>query len=152
MTQPVLYERPFAPAFISELAALATSVFGEFDLEEFEWRLAHMPDATVQGLSSDGRLIAFKFGYAIGRTRYLSWLGGVSAEHRRRGLARALLDRQHYWARDRGYQFIETGTTKSNTAMLALNLSAGFEIIGTYARTEMPRVIMQKNLSLGNGG
>ena len=41
---------------------------------------------------------------------------------------------------------IETGTTNANAAMLALNLSAGFEVIGSYARDATPRVVLQKRL------
>ena len=143
----LLYERPFSDDFVTELAALAVAVFGKVDVEDLAWRLEKMPEASVHALRSEGRLVAFKFGYAIEQRRYLSWLGGVSSEHRRQGLARDLMDRQHDWARRRGYEFIETGAIKFNTAMLTLNLSAGFEIIGTYARTELPRVMMQKRLS-----
>lgn len=75
-----------------------------------------------------------------------SWLGGVVSEYRRRGLARNLLELQHAWASERGYLFVETGAVKDNTAMLSLNLSAGFEIIGNYARTATPRVILQKQI------
>jgi RimJ/RimL family protein N-acetyltransferase len=46
----------------------------------------------------------------------------------------------------KGFSTIETGTTKDNRAMLRLNLSAGFEVIGTYTRDSGPRVILQKRL------
>jgi len=45
-----------------------------------------------------------------------------------------------------GYEHVETGAIKFNNAMITLNLSVGFEIIGTYSRTERPRVMMQKRL------
>lgn len=75
-----------------------------------------MPDASVHAARLEGRLAAFKFGYAIERKRYLSWLGGVAPSHRRRGLARDLMACQHDWARRRGYEYIETGAIKSNAA------------------------------------
>ena len=150
MAQQLLLERPFDPAFVSELGALVRGIFGEFDLSDYlsdlEWRLANMPEASVHAGVADGRLVGFKFGYALGRTRYLSWLGGVAASHRRQGLARALLESQHAWAAQRGFTMIETGTTNNNTAMLTLNLSAGFEVIGTYTRDATPRVVLQKQL------
>jgi GNAT superfamily N-acetyltransferase len=93
-----------------------------------------------------GDSLAFKFGYATGRTRFFGWLGGVAADRRRRGLARALMVSQHAWAKSHGYATVETGTTKDNVPMLSLNLSSGFEIIGTYARSTDPRVILQKRL------
>ena len=142
----LLFERPFTDDFVQELCTLAVDVFGKVDTEELAWRLASMPDASVHAVRSEGRLVAFKVGYAIERTRYLSWLGGVRNEHRRRGFARDLMKRQHDWAQRRGYEYVETSAIKSNRAMLTLNLSVGFEIIGTYARTELPRVLMQKRL------
>jgi hypothetical protein len=36
--------------------------------------------------------------------------------------------------------------TKDNRPMLRLNLSAGFEVIGTNTRDSLPRVILQKRL------
>jgi len=158
MAQLLVLERPFDPAFVSELGALVRSIFGELDdptaqlgvtdvfLADLEWRLAEMPAASVHAGISDGQLIGFKFGYAIGKTRYLSWLGGVASSHRRQGIARALLQRQHAWAAQRGFGMIETGTTSTNAAMLTLNLAAGFEVIGSYARDATPRVVLQKRL------
>ena len=138
----------FEPSFVKKLTGLADDIFeiGTMDAADIEWRLAEMPDASVQVAVAEDRVVAFKLGYAIGRDRYLSWLGGVAKAFRRQGLGRALLDRQHAWALRRGYSVIETGTTKDNVAMLTLNLAVGFEIIGTYTRDSAPRVILQKRL------
>jgi len=146
MAEYQLLERPFDPQLVSEVTALALDLFGEFDTTEIAWRLASMPDATLQVARANTDLVAFKLGYAVGRTRYHSWLGGVASAQRARGIARALLDRQHAWAKAKGYTAIETGTTKDNRAMLRLNLSAGFEVIGTYTRDSLPRVILRKRL------
>jgi GNAT superfamily N-acetyltransferase len=148
MAEHQLLERPFEASFVTTIKALADEIFGAgtIDAADIEWRLAEMPDASVQVAVADARVVAFKFGYAIGRDRYLSWLGGVAKSFRGQGIARALLDRQHAWALRRGYTVVETGTTKDNVAMLTLNLSVGFEIIGTYTRDVAPRVILQKRL------
>jgi len=55
------------------------------DGEDLAWRLAAIPDARVHAVKFEGRLVAFKVGYAIERTRYLSWLGGVREGHCRQG-------------------------------------------------------------------
>jgi GNAT superfamily N-acetyltransferase len=146
MAEYQVLERPFDTRVVSEVTALALDIFGEFDALEIGWRLASLPDATLQIARANTDLAAFKLGYAIGRTRYLSWLGGVASTQRTRGIARALMDKQHAWVRAAGYTAIETGTTKDNRAMLRLNLSAGFEVIGTYTRDSLPRVILQKRL------
>jgi GNAT superfamily N-acetyltransferase len=147
MPMALLFQRPFTDDFVLELRTLAVEIFGDMDTDELAWRLSAMPDASVHATRLEGRIVAFKFGYAIERKRYLSWLGGVSRSHRRRGLARDLMARQHDWLRTRGYEYIETGAIKKNAPMLTLNLSVGFEVIGTYCRSEMPRVLMQKRLS-----
>jgi GNAT superfamily N-acetyltransferase len=148
MAEHQLLERPFEASFVTKIKALADEIFGTgtIDAADLSFRLAEMPDATVQVAVKDARVVAFKFGYAMGRDRYLSWLGGVAKSFRRQGIARALLERQHTWALNHGYTVIETGTTKDNVAMLTLNLSVGFEIIGTYTRDSSPRVILQKRL------
>ena len=54
--------------------------------------------------------------------------------------------RQHAWTRQRGCTSIQTGTTEDNGAMLALNLAAGFRVIGTYDRGAGLRVMLLEEL------
>ena len=56
------------------------------------------------------------------------------------------MEAQHAWAKARGYTSIETGTMHNNVAMLTLNLSTGFRVIGTYWRNNLPRVLLLKDL------
>jgi len=56
------------------------------------------------------------------------------------------MDAQHAWAKEKGYLNVETGTVRNNQAMLALKLSCGIEIIGTYTRASTVRVLMAKRL------
>lgn len=146
MPTHAVLERPFEVLLVSELAELARSLFGAFDDADLAWRMTYMPDPSVQVVTNEDRLVAFKFGYGIGRTRYLSWLGGVAPAFRRQGLAKAMLVRQQAWAAQRGYTVLETRTDKDNAAMLSLNLAAGFEIVGSLTRETSPRVILQKRL------
>jgi GNAT superfamily N-acetyltransferase len=55
----------------------------------------------------------------------------VVPSHRGRGIARALLRRQHDWCRERGFLRVETQTTNAFKPMLILNLSEGFDVTGT---------------------
>ena len=136
---------PFSEQLVTELHALSEQVFGAFERAELSWRLARMPDVSVQ-LARAGEIVGFKIGYAVGATRYHSWLGGVRADQRRLGIARRLMDAQHAWAKAHGYSSIETATTQDNAAMLTLNLQAQFSVIGTYWRKDMPRVLLLKDL------
>ena len=72
---------PFDPRFVQALAALNESVFAA-PKPDLDWRLGHMPMASVACASVAGRLLGFKAGYAVSRTRYYSWLGGVHADGR----------------------------------------------------------------------
>jgi len=147
MPLQVTHTAPFDAGFVSDLSALARTVFPDLDLDELAFRLANMPDASVQVIAPQGKLVAFKIGYAVGKRRYHSWLGGVAASHRRQGFARSLMDQQHAWAASRGYTAIETASTNANVTMLELNLAAGFQVIGMYTRGGEPRVILRKKLS-----
>ncbi|HTV21882.1 MAG TPA: GNAT family N-acetyltransferase [Polyangiaceae bacterium] len=137
---------PYAPSFFDELTALGTEVFGQFDPTELVWRLTHMPDPSVQ-VASDQGLVGFKLGYASGRDRYHSWLGGVRQESRRRGIAVQLMNLQHEWLRSRGYTSVGTATLPENVAMIALNMRFGFRVIGSQCQADRPRVLLSKNLA-----
>ena len=135
---------PFSEAFVDELHKLAIRIFGSVERSELAWKLSRMPDATVQVARSRGTLVGFKIGYAIGSTRYESWLGGIDPEHRRRGIALRMTENQHEWVQAKGYKSIETGMIPKNSAMLALNLRVGFHVSGMYAREATPRITMLK--------
>ena len=136
---------PFDTAFVDELQALTAQVFGRCKREKLEWRLIHMPDPSVQ-VARTSRLVGFKIGYAAAPQRYYSWLGGIAEGHRRQGIALGLMRDQHDWARTQAYHHIETGVLHNNSAMLSLNLKAGFRVTGTYTRTSEPTFTMMKEL------
>ena len=141
-------ERPFEGSFLDQLQDCAEDVFKSpsAEREEMVWRLENMPDAVVHCAKLDGELVGFKIAYATRRRRLYSWLGGVRSDYRRRGVAKALMQAQHQWAKASGYVNVETGTIRNNLPMLSLNLQFGFEIIGTYARSGTTRVLMTKRL------
>lgn len=142
MAQHRTYHPPFHAAFASALDVLVDEVFGAWDCQELHWRLEHMPMATVHASTEEGRLVAFKVGYASAQRRYHSWLGGVHPDYRHRGLARALIELQHRWAREHGFVSVETAAARTNQAMLALNRSCGFEVVGHYSRGGEERLRM----------
>ena len=60
---------------------------------------------------------------------------GVLPEYRRRGIARVLKLRVHAWARAHGYREIHTST--ANAAAVALNISLGYAIVGSWGGYEL---------------
>lgn len=104
----------------------------------------------LAALSADERAAAYKIGYRTGNRSegFYSWIGGVHPAHRRRGLARALLETQHAWAKSRGLLWIETQCWGDNRAMLLLNLAAGMDIVGALSGPERTGVkaVLRKRL------
>ncbi len=96
--------------------------------------------------SANGSVLGFKLGYEHRVHTYYSWLGGVDPDHRRRGIARRLMARQHDWCVAQGYATVRTKTRNEFRPMLILNLMCGFQIIGLLSRPDAPRIVMEKTL------
>lgn len=103
-------------------------------------RWIHLCTATV-----NGRVVGFKVGRSNDPRTFESWMGGVLPHARKQGIASQLARLQDAWCRNRGFQFIQTETAHDNTAMLTINLKAGFCIAGTYLdRGNRLKVVLQK--------
>ena len=90
--------------------------------------------------------IAFKAGFEENQN-FHSWLGGVLPNHRGKALASKLMDYQHQWAKDNGFNFIRTHTNEKFSQMLQLNLKNGFKIIDKFVRDNGEEsIILEKEL------
>jgi ribosomal protein S18 acetylase RimI-like enzyme len=143
--EATLHSAPFGSNLIEDLAALGLLVFGESDLA-LAWRLSNMPDVSVFCARSQSRLVGFKAGYAMTERRYYSWLGGVHPDFRRRGIASALMDRQHAWLVERGYAVVETAANQENHAMAQANLRHGFSVCGLRTEPHRVQILYAKEL------
>ena len=127
---------------------LAEEVFGASSERSFCARLAGK--AAVLALvthAPDGEVAAFKVGFEDRPGRFYSWLGAVAPAHRRQGLGRTLMRRQHEWARREGYRTLRTNTKNQWRQMLILNLQEGFDVIGTFTDSlGEPKLILEKQL------
>ena len=127
---------------------LHEAIFGKPAGKKVQERLNTAPDLLVLlAETTDGQLAGFKIGYRQDTNAFYSWLGGVLPEFRRQGIAAALMQYQHEWARQQGYLFIQTKTMNRWRNMLILNLQSGFDVIGTYQGNDgSVRIILQKIL------
>lgn len=127
---------------------LHEAIFGKPAGKKVQERLNTVPDLLVLlAETADGQLAGFKIGYRQDPGTYYSWLGGVLTEFRRQGIAEALMQHQHEWARRQGYLRIQTKTMNRWRSMLILNIQSGFDIIGTYQGMDgSVRIILQKEL------
>lgn len=90
----------------------------------------------------------FKLGFQRSPDTFYSWIGGVSPEYRQRGIALALMIRQHVIAKELGYKYIRTSTKNKYREMLLLNIKAGFDIIGIERKLKESdlSILMEKEI------
>lgn len=134
--------------YAEELADISNATLYQFDRARLLDALGHLqkPSAHVFR-NADGHAIAFKLGYQKEHGLFYSWLGGVLPAYRRKGLAHQLMQHQHEWASDEGYNAVETKARATNNPMIILNLKNGFQIRGVEFEENNPAmVVMHKNL------
>jgi len=91
---------------------------------------------------SNDEPIAYKAGYELSAQLYYSWLGGVTLQYRKQGLARQLMAQQHTLIKTMGYKVVRTHTHNKYREMLILNIRSGFEIIGVLKYSSNPEAVI----------
>ncbi|MCG1028784.1 GNAT family N-acetyltransferase [Virgibacillus halodenitrificans] len=95
----------------------------------------------------DEEIIGYKIGYELEPNLFYSWLGGVDESHRNKGVASKLIDQQHLYLIEKGYEIVQTKTKNKWRGMLVLIIKSGFDVIGTYTDNEgEPKIILEKRL------
>ncbi|WP_121615434.1 GNAT family N-acetyltransferase [Virgibacillus halodenitrificans] len=95
----------------------------------------------------DEEIIGYKIDYELEPNVFYSWLGGVDESHRNKGVASKLMDQQHLYLIEKGYEIVQTKTKNKWRGMLVLNIKSGFDVIGTYTDNEgEPKKILEKRL------
>ncbi|GLS91197.1 N-acetyltransferase [Psychromonas marina] len=74
--------------------------------------------------------VAYKIGYALSKTQFYSWLGGVIPAYRKQGIATTLREKQECWALSAGYNEISVKSMNRYPGMLQLLISSGYQISG----------------------
>lgn len=108
------------------------------------WVSGRRPLLLVAFDTRERRVVGYKFGYEDRPGRFNSWIGGVHPRYRGQGLGRALMERQHELVARAGFRTIRTVTLNRHRAMLLLNLTSGFDIIGTLWYEGELRIVLQK--------
>lgn len=106
-------------------------VFGEGFTDRVITNLGRRPGLMLLiAWDPNQRAVGAKLGYEETPLRYLSWVGAVAADARRRGLGSALMRAQHVWCELHGYAEVWTRSKNQWREMLILNLKNGFDIAG----------------------
>lgn len=115
---------------------------------EYERRLAEVPHLVL--VAYCGSLpVGFKIGYERQPDgSFYSWMGGVSAEHRRKGVAQLLADEMERWCITKGYHTLRFKTRNRFRAMLLFGIRNGFSIIGVEPHPDPAehRIWLEKKL------
>ena len=94
------------------------------------------------------RIIGFKIGYQYADDTFYSWLGGVHADYRGKGIATQLMEKQHELVRGLGYAKIRTISRNKRREMLLLNIKFGFDIMETFiSKKGTHKIVLEKEMS-----
>lgn len=131
--------------FFNEIIDLHKTIFGTTD--HLAEKISNKNKLLVIIAVSDMRVVGYKMGYEISSYKFYSWLGGVDANFRKRGIASMLMRKQHQYLKEAGYSIIQTKTMNKWRSMLLLNIKSGFDVIDTYTDTEgIQKIVLEKKL------
>ena len=132
---------------LEEIREFYASIFERVDFDKFEKRIDEAEKLLINLALNEEKIVGFKIGYRIATKTFYSWVGGVDAQFRGRGIAAELMRRQHEWCAANGFEIIRTKTMNRFKSMLILNLKNGFDITEVYrdARAQI-KIILEKDL------
>ena len=121
---------------------------GKASLSFYEERLRHRVSLALVAFW-EGQLAGFKVGYQseLPETFY-SWMGGVRAEFRGKGIATALAEEQERWAKAQGFTSVFFKTRNRFNEMIQFGIKRGFKIVDLHPKggVEDYRIVMHKDL------
>lgn len=130
---------------LEDILKLHKDIFGTSD--DLINKMLSKPKLLVLTAVDGKHVIGYKIGYEIERTKFYSWLGGIDSNYRKQGIASMLMEKQHQYLRDNGYNVVQTKTMNKWRNMLILNIKSGFDIINTYTDEKgLHKIVLEKNL------
>lgn len=100
--------------------------------QDKDWNNRYDNHGLLLGAYLNNLLVGYKYGYSISEDRFHSWMGGVLAEHRGKGIATMLLKEQESIVRDEGFKYITVNTFKELfPAMYNLLVKNNYELYET---------------------
>jgi len=140
----------YAPpeAVVGRIFRLYEEAFGEGDQAHMVEELSRRTTVMAVLAREDVEIIGFKLGFEDEPGVYRSWMGAVTARWRDRGVGARMLALQHAWCEENGYEAIRTAGFNAHKEMLKLNLSHGFDVVGTRTPPESGEleILLEKKL------
>lgn len=135
------------PTVIQQLLRVYDQLFDDAKLDFFVDRIHSKQDLITNLCYEGAELIGFKLGYQYDEKTLYSWVGGVLAGHRKKGVAQKMMKFQHAKAREKGYIKVRTKSMNRFKPMIILNLKNGFDIRQVYTNDSgQTKIIFEKNL------
>ena len=119
---------------------------GKASLDFYKERLKHRLNLALVA-EKDGELLGFKVGYQSDTPdTFYSWMGGVRAEFRGKGIATALAEEQELWAKAQGFTSVFFKTRNRFPGMIQFGIKRGFKIVDLHPKggVEDYRIVMRK--------
>ena len=131
-------------ALLPEAVELYNSIFRPArDLAYFEKRFTHRHNALSLIARVDERPVGFWFGFDLKPNVFYHWMGGVTPEFRRQGIASQLHAGQASWAVENGYDYLRTECLNPQKEFIHFALQAGYNIAGVrYDSTHLDNLIV----------
>ncbi|MBT8254306.1 MAG: GNAT family N-acetyltransferase [Flavobacteriaceae bacterium] len=137
------------PETMAGILDLYNILFEDADSDFFINRLQDKKDLFSALAYKGDNLVGFKIGYRVDENTFYSWIGGVAASYRRRGIANQLAEIQEKWGASKGFDFIKTKSMNRFKPMMILNLKRGFEITQVYTNpASQTKIVFFKDISL----
>jgi len=122
-------------------------LFEDAKLDFFIERVQNKKDLIIVLCYDQNTLAGFKLGYRYDENTFYSWVGGVLSCFRKQGIAQKLMEHQHMYAKEKGYQKVRTKSMNRFKPMMILNLKNGFEIVKVYTNDSgQTKIIFEKNI------
>lgn len=111
-------------------------------------KIESKPKVLLNVALDQSTVVGYKIGYELDSHKYYSWYGAVHEDYRGKGIASRLLEHQHLFLVDSGYQLVQTKTRNKWRSMLILNIKNGFDVLETFTDDEgIHRIVLEKKLS-----
>lgn len=124
------------------------------DVSFLELRLGRRHNPLTMIAEMHDRPLGFLCGYELRPSTYYSWLYGVVPDARRQGVASQLMEAEHAWARENGYEMLRFECYNQHRPMLILAIHKGYDVVGMRwdSRTANNHVIFEKDLTDEDSG
>ncbi|WP_438315657.1 GNAT family N-acetyltransferase [Sporosarcina sp. FA9] len=130
---------------IEGILKLHENIFGDSDT--LIDKMKSKPKILINVALDESEVVGYKIGYELNDSKYYSWYGGVHVDYRGRGIALKLMEEQHRYITNAGYQVVQTKTRNKWRGMLVLNIKNGFDVIETFTdEDDIHRIVLEKKL------